>query len=240
MRNSAYFANGSMKTGNRREMMDTYKKSGKAVIFCWSESDRLPFEISKDDFIICADSGSDYAARLGISPDLVLGDFDSSSKPGDNSDCKTIVLPAEKDDTDAMYAARCALANGYSRIFLAGGLGGRLDHTLGALSVMRFLNKNGAVCEISDGYTAVFQIPSGRTHMIPYEENIRYISVFPSEERSSGVNIKGLKYPLNNYELRSDFPIGVSNEPIPGTDAEIKAGDGDLIVILIRKDGEKT
>jgi len=213
-------------------MTDKYKR---AVIFCWSESDRIPFEINKSDFIICADSGSNYAKRLGIAPDVVLGDFDSSVCPDKNGKFDLLVLPTEKDDTDAMFAARYALKNGFKSIFMAGGLGGRLDHTLGAISVMKYINSNGANCEISDGFTHVFQIHAHDKRIIPYNPNIKYISVFPSDGHSSGVSIKGLKYPLNGYNLSSDFPIGVSNELIPNTDGEITAGDGDLTVIIIYK-----
>ena len=149
----------------------------RAVIFCWSESDRKPFDITADDYIICADSGYKYAERLGIKPDLLLGDFDSYSAKGDESET-VITLPTEKDDTDAMYAAKYAVKNGFEEIVLAGGIGGREDHTKGAVSVLKFIRKK---CKgfISDGYTTVNIVKSGDKLVIPYDSKIKYISVFP-------------------------------------------------------------
>ena len=125
----------------------------RALIFCWSESDRYPCEIREDDYIICADSGFKYAERLGVKPDILLGDFDSYSAVGNEAE-NVITLPTEKDDTDAMYAAKVAMAKGFDEIILAGGIGGREDHTKGAVSVLKFIRKK---CKgfISDGYTRV-------------------------------------------------------------------------------------
>ena len=205
----------------------------RAIIYCWSESDRAPFEHRDGDFIICADSGINYAKRLGVRPDIVLGDFDSATRPEEKSLFDVITLPTEKDDTDALFAARTALSKGYREIYIAGGLGGRLDHTLGAISVLRFIENEGAECVISDGKTRVSFVRSGTEKVFPFDENVEYISVFPSHGKSCGVDIKGLKYSLDDFELTSEFPIGVSNEYVLGQDGRIKAGDGDLLIVEI-------
>ncbi len=205
----------------------------RAVIFCWSESDRFPCEILADDYIICADSGYKYAQRLGVKPDLLLGDFDSYAAVGDEAE-KLISLPAEKDDTDAMYAAKLAVANGFEEIVLAGGIGGREDHTRGAVSVLKYIRNN---CKgfISDGYTAVNIIKNGEVLVIPYDERIRYVSVFPRGEKTFGVTLKDMKYELENYTLVDDFPIGVSNEQVMGKDSVITCGEGGLEVYTVRE-----
>ncbi len=203
----------------------------RAVIFCWSESDRKPFDITEDDYIICADSGFRYAERLGIKPDLLLGDFDSYSAKGDESE-NIITLPTEKDDTDAMYAARCAIEKGFEEIVLAGGIGGREDHTKGAVSVLKFIRKK---CRgfISDGYTTVNIVKNGETLVIPYDENIRYISIFPCGERTCGVTLKDMKYEIENYTVNAYYPIGVSNEQLKNKDSRITCGRGGLEVYTI-------
>lgn len=208
----------------------------RAIIYCWSESDRMPFEPSDGDIVICADSGINYARRVGVRPDIVLGDFDSSERPeGTDNPFDIIALPREKDDTDALYAARTALAEGCDKIYLAGGLGGRLDHTLGAISVLRFIEKEGAECVICDGKTRVSLVRSGTEKKFEYDANVEYISVFPSNGKSFGVKIKGLKYSLENFELTSDFPIGVSNEYVFGQDGFISSENGDLLIVEILK-----
>lgn len=210
-------------------------KDRRAVIYCWSESDVIPFEKEDGDYIICADSGTEYAKRTGAKPDVILGDFDSSKRPARTDAFETVVLPKEKDDTDALFAARFALNKGFKRIYLAGGLGGRLDHTLGAIAVLRFIEKNGAECVISDGKTRVSMIRSETEKRFDFSEKTEYVSVFPSEGESKGVEIRGFKYSLSNFDLTSDFPIGVSNEPLFGKDGYIKAGKGDLIAVEIFK-----
>jgi thiamine pyrophosphokinase len=207
----------------------------RAIIYCWSESDLIPFEAEKGDFIICADSGIKYAQRTGVFPDVVLGDFDSSERPSATAEFETISLPSEKDDTDALFAARLALDRGFKKIYLAGGLGGRLDHTLGAIAVLRFIEKNGAECVICDGKTRVSLIRAGSEKKFDCSGRDAYISVFPSEGVSDGVDIQGFKYELTDYRLTSYFPIGVSNEPVRDKTGLIKAGMGDLIVVEIFK-----
>ncbi|MBQ6845987.1 MAG: thiamine diphosphokinase, partial [Oscillospiraceae bacterium] len=56
--------------------------------------------LSEKDFYIFCDSGLYHSEKLGISPDLIVGDFDSHQKP--QTDIETIVLPREKDDTDTV------------------------------------------------------------------------------------------------------------------------------------------
>ena len=84
----------------------------RALIFCWSESDRYPCEIREGDYIICADSGFKYAERLGLKPDILLGDFDSYSAVGNEAE-NVITLPAEKDDTDAIEKLIWCYEKGY-------------------------------------------------------------------------------------------------------------------------------
>ena len=128
-------------------------KDRRAVIYCWSESDVIPFEKEDGDYIICADSGTEYAKRTGAKPDVILGDFDSSKRPARTDAFETVVLPKEKDDTDALFAARFALNKGFKRIYLAGGLGGRLDHTLGNLFLLIMLKEKVLSGVMRDDYS---------------------------------------------------------------------------------------
>ncbi len=42
------------------------------------DSEFLKTKINSDDYIICADGGADKLIPIGIVPDLIIGDFDSS------------------------------------------------------------------------------------------------------------------------------------------------------------------
>lgn len=78
--------------------------------------------VQPGDFIVACDAGYRNAARLGLQPDLIVGDFDSAPQP--KTAQETIVLPHVKDDTDTQYAARWLLEQGYDEITLLGALGG--------------------------------------------------------------------------------------------------------------------
>ena len=70
------------------------------------------------DYVIAADAGYENACRVGVEPDLLLGDYDSAPRP--EAGAKTVFLPAEKDDTDTYYAARKALELGATDVVIVG------------------------------------------------------------------------------------------------------------------------
>lgn len=94
------------------------------------------------DTVVACDAGYRNAERLGVHPDLLIGDFDSAPRPETGAD--TIVLPHVKDDTDTQYAARWLAEHGYGCVTLLGALGGaRLDHTLASIATGLYLAKAG-------------------------------------------------------------------------------------------------
>ena len=97
--------------------------------------------VQPGDFVVACDAGYRNAERLGLRPDLIVGDFDSAPQP--KTERETIVLPHVKDDTDTQYAAHWLLEHGYDEISLLGALGGaRLEHTLANLATGLYLAKN--------------------------------------------------------------------------------------------------
>ena len=180
------------------------------VIFCWSSSSCPPEGLQTDDVIVCADSGLDYARRCGLSPSVVLGDFDSyqGQLP---SDAELIRLPAEKDDTDAMFAVRLGLQRGIREFLIAGGIGGRLDHTLGAVQTLNYIVSRGARASMSDGKQYV-EVLDGPTERIYIADGKKYCSLIALSPRVEGITLQGFKYPLTEGWLSYDYPLGVSNE----------------------------
>ena len=57
------------------------------------------------------------------------------------------------------------------------------------------------------------------------------VSIFSAVEIAKGVTVKGLLYELENAEINSNFPIGVSNEFI-GKKAEISVEEGMLNIFF--------
>ena len=181
-----------------------------------------------DDYIIACDSGLRLVDALGLTPDLIVGDFDSSARP--DTDIETIVLPCEKDDTDTVYAAREALSRGFDEFLLLGAAGGRLDHTLGNIAVLLMLDAQGAHGTLVDNYSEMELV---RQNPVPVPDSFAYFSLLAVDGDASGVTVKNAKYPLCGAVITPDYPYGISNEPLSGQTAEISVGSGRLLLIKV-------
>ena len=185
--------------------------------------------IKKDNaFIIAADGG--LANLDGCFPDIAVGDFDSLGFIPDN--CSTEVLPVEKDVTDMAYAAYLAEDKGFNTIVMYGGTGGRPDHTLANISLVTELSKRGINAYlIGEGYVTTAVTDSAITFG---KDKKGTVSVFAAGEKAEGVSLKGLKYPLDNYNLQFDNHIGVSNA-FTFEQAVISVANGTLLVMWEEK-----
>ncbi len=185
--------------------------------------------IEEHDFVIACDRGLDYARRWGVTPDLILGDFDSFE--GEVTERAEVCrLPREKDDTDTVYAVRRALSMGAREISLYCALGGRLDHLIANLQTLGFIAENGARGHIIDDNTEIFAFTKGSVRL-PKREGCS-LSVLSLTDVCTGVSIEGAKYPLNKAVVRNTFPVGVSNEW--KDDVTVSVETGILMVMLCK------
>lgn len=191
--------------------------------------DIFPTDIkAKDgDFIVCADGGYRYSALLGREADLVVGDFDSLGTIPETD--RKIVAPCEKDDTDMALAVGEGLKREYKNFVLFGALGGsRIDHSIGNIRLLAYIASMGAKGEIHHGSTVLTAFSN--SEMTFSEEYKGYISVFSLTEKSEGVTIKNLKYPVQNFTMKYDLTRGLSNEFL-GKTSRISVEDGTLLVV---------
>lgn len=182
-------------------------------------------EIKENDMTVAADGGLEAAVKCGITPDFVIGDFDSLGKipKGKN----ITVLPAEKDTTDMFEAVSLGEKNGCTVFHLYGGTGGRLDHTLANIQLLRHFSEKGCCLYLhGDGYTVTAVTDGG---VALNGKKGKYVSVFSLSDISEGVRLKNLKYELEDYRLTASFPLGVSNEFTENT-AQISVRKGTLAV----------
>ena len=204
---------------------------GNCLIFCAAEFDNLAQPIGPEDYIIAADGGLAHLQKLGLTPNAILGDFDSLGYIPEGS----LVFPVEKDDTDAMLAVRRGLSLGYRNFILYGSLDGpRLDHTVANFQTLQFLADNGASGFLVGKNQIVTVIKNVRLSFPPEAEGT--VSVFCMGADAEGITLKNLYYPLENGTLTAGFPLGVSNHFI-GKPAEISVRNGSLLVIWERKAG---
>ncbi len=190
--------------------------------------DRVRGYLRKDDFYICCDSGLKHRGGLGIVPDLIVGDFDSHENP--HLDVETIVLPCEKDDTDTVFAVKEALKRGFEEFLLVGVIGGRLDHTLGNVSILLMLDTQGKTAVAVDDFSEL-EIVSDRPARI--EDRYSYFSLLNISGTARDVTIQNAKYPLDGAEITCEYQYGVSNEVLPGETAVVTVGRGRLLLIKV-------
>lgn len=186
-----------------------------------------------DDYVIAADGGLRLLDAMEIAPHAIIGDFDSSPCP-DGVTVPVRRLPTHKDDTDVFAAAKEALTLGYREFLLLGCLGGRLDHTLSNLFLLRFLHENNARGLLADEHHEVSLLASGE-HTVPHRDNC-FFSLLPFGGDACGVTIRDAEYPLENATLDTVFPLGVSNGFL-SSDVTVSLQDGYLLLILAQKDG---
>ena len=178
------------------------------------------------DLVIAADRGYDSLMAYGVVPDLVVGDFDSLGYAPTHPNVTQ--LPNIKDDTDMVFAVRRGLELGYRRFVLLGGIGGRLEHTVGNLQLLDWLTTQNAIGFLAGEKTAATALRNGR---ITFPASMAgYLSVFCNSGTAKGVNLQGLKYPLTDYTMSDSFPIGVSNEFL-GQEATVSVNNGSLLLL---------
>lgn len=176
--------------------------------------------------VIAADAGVEHLKEQGITPDWIVGDFDSLGylPQGGN----ILRHPVEKDDTDMLLAVKTALEHGCRRLVLYGGVGGHLDHTYANLQTLSYLaDRGGAGYLLGDGMVSTV-VKNGTLRFGP--EHRGRISVFCPGEPAVGVDLAGLYYPLRDATLTSGFPLGVSNS-FTGRSASVAVRQGRLLVM---------
>lgn len=199
-----------------------------AICYVVGAGDCPKLEINKQsgDLIIAADAGYKHLKGAGITPDMVIGDFDSL---GDIPQGENVVrLNPVKDITDMDAAINVGLDKGFSEFCIFGACGGRIEHTLANIQLVASLAQKNIKAFIFDGNTVITALCC---NSLKFDASCKgYISVFSHTDKCEGVHLKGLKYPLENAVLTNGFPLGVSNEFI-GVDSEIIIGQGTAIVV---------
>ena len=200
----------------------------KAVLFIGNN-----YKLNKNDFIdsyvIGVDKGALFCLNNNIKMDLAVGDFDSvniNDYELIKNTTKVVKLNPIKDDTDTEHALN--LVKDYDEILILGGIkGNRIEHFI---SMLIYLKKFPNLV-IKDDYSIIFS--SSKDLKIKKAEEYKYISIF-SLDNDTLISLKGFKYNLDNYNLKTDNPLGVSNEIID--DYGIISLKGRIMIIRTRDD----
>lgn len=183
--------------------------------------------LAPGDYVIACDRGLVNCDLLGISPDLIVGDFDSHAEPVTQTE--KIVLPCEKDDTDTFFAVKEAIRRGFEDFLLLGVFGNRLDHTFGNISILFMLDEQKMSALAVDDFSEI-SIISSQTAIV--SDKAKYYSIIAIGGSASGVTETGCKYPLDNATIVPGYQYAVSNEVLPGETAQISVTNGKLLLII--------
>ena len=211
--------------------------AGKCLIIGAGDLTMGEITVGEEDYVIAVDGGLSYCGILNVEPDKIIGDFDSVSErekeairslqeqvPG-----LVMELPVEKDDTDMLVALQYGLELGYTDFRIYAGTGGRFDHTLANIQCLLYLKNHGATGYLVDGTGMILVIQNEAVHFRKELEG--YLSLFSLGKEAKGVTLRGLKYPLEDYTLTNDYPIGISNEFI-GEESTIQVEDGEVVCMI--------
>ena len=199
------------------------------LIITGGDYNDLPKDISYDRVIAC-DLGFEYAKKMGISPDVVLGDFDSYDAENVRKEgFLPIIYPSKKDDSDTMLAIKHAISKGFDDIVITCALGGRTDHMLANIQSLSYAKEQGANVTIV-GDKETITVISKETKEITGNPGDTF-SLFSLTDECKNVTIKGSEYDVEDITLNNSFPLGLSNK-LQKEKAAISLSEGMLLVIV--------
>lgn len=192
-------------------------------------------EIEDCDYIVCADSGANYLFENKITPNYLIGDFDSINtnvlEYFKNKGSKLERFPSEKDWTDTEIAINLAIKLGATNIVMLGCTGTRIDHLFGNLGLLKRCYNLGVIATLKDNHNEITFIKSGA------KLNGKRGEIFSLQSLGDyieNLSIEGAKYPLFNHNLKTGDCLTISNEFLDGK-VEIKF-NGEVILFMRCKD----
>lgn len=187
--------------------------------------------------VIAADGGANSAYKLGIIPNFIIGDFDSIKPKVKEyfSDKSEILMYERQDDTDVEKSLKFAIEKGYETVYLLGGTGDRMDHSICNLGIVLKYHSRIRIVLLH-----------GKTILHPYSQDV-ILETSPNETLSlyafndkTTISSDGLKYQLNNSTLRFGESESTSNVAL-GKEVKLKINCGIIFVIrelkVMRKNG---
>ncbi len=193
-----------------------------------AKPDRLIAKIKTYPYLIAVDGGLNLCHKLGLKPDLIIGDLDSAKKKvlSFYQDVQQQVFPKDKDQTDLELALEHAFRLGAQRVTVFAALGGRIDHTLVNIHLLSrypgklFFETNDEQLFVVDKQIELSCSPK------------QTLSLLPLNGPVNGITTQGLKWELSHATLDKHF-MGISNIALRDK-VRIEVTSGDLLCVLIK------
>ena len=194
-----------------------------------------PRHVPRPDKVVVADGGGALALALGLTPDLLIGDFDSI-EPALLEKWVSAGIEHRryehhlKAETDTELAALAALEWNPEQIVIVGAVGGRLDHTLANVLLLTHPALAGRDVRIIHGNEEIFLAKPRAWNKVEGSRGDTF-SLLPIGGDVTGVSLEGLAYALVNETLEMGRGRGVSNLMLAG-EARVRHERGVLLVVV--------
>jgi len=193
------------------------------------------------DYLIAADGGTNHLLKMGILPEIVIGDLDSIDEDTlfelTSAEVDVKQYSEDKDETDIELALQYAVEMQPTSILIVGALGGRLDQTLSNLSILTDPLLPKIDIRLDDGIEEAFFCRTNADKGGQVEVQGRSgdtVSLIPWHGPAEGVTTAGLQWPLYAKTLSASKSRGVSNVML-GESASVNIKKGLLLVVHRRK-----
>ena len=162
--------------------------------------------------VIAADSGVRHAGTLGVTPELWVGDFDSSSEADYAAypDVPRETFPAAKDKTDGELAIDIGIGRGATRLIVVGAFGGpRADHAFLHLALAVRLAERGFEVTLTSGSQEGRPVVVGENRFDYPHGTLFSVLGFTD---LSGLSIAGAEWPLDRIHMPFGSSLTISNK----------------------------
>ncbi|VVA43657.1 Thiamine diphosphokinase [Candidatus Roizmanbacteria bacterium] len=174
--------------------------------------------VKKTDCLIAVDGGAKHILKLGLTPQIIIGDFDSTPKnilknigrTQRSAPTKIIKYPRKKNKTDFELAIDLCLKRKFKEIIIFGILGNRIDHMIANIFLITKIQ--------TENQTIKIKIIEGKKEIYILNKEITIngkigeeVSIIPISEKLEGITTEGLEYQLENKDLIFGSTRGISN-----------------------------
>jgi thiamine pyrophosphokinase len=194
----------------------------------------------KNKVTVAVDGGIRFFLKNKITPDLLIGDFDSSPRLSRKylSQFEVVKHPSDKDKTDSQLALEIVLNRGAKQIEICGAFGTtEIDHTLGNVFLLELVNKFKKRHHLK--IHAFLMSPSQRVLLVNNDtvsltgKAGDYISVVPLSGKIR-LNFRGLKYRPPAKPLIFGDSLTLRNQLL-SKNCRISIKGGKVVVVMVKK-----
>lgn len=203
--------------------------------------------------LLCADAGVDHAKRLGLSPHVLIGDWDSASPEAlrwaREKGASFYTHPVAKDASDLELAFRFLLEETplrpkggdgregkgeegpFPELHVFGATGARLDQTVASLFLLPLLEEKGIAVHVHAPGWLIRAVGPFRPRLTLPARVGALLSLVPLDPVCRGVSLEGTLYPLKEATLSRSSTLATSNE-VAASPFTVACGEGTLLLFL--------